>query len=248
MPDRRFEIIETQKWVRVFFGNTVVADSKHAVLLRENAKPPVYYFPRSDVRTDLFTPTDRRSRTPHMGEAVYWTLRAGGRTVENAAWCYAQPEAGGLDLRDYVGLQWDAMDGWFEEDEEIFVHPRDPYTSVDVLASSRDIRIVIAGETIARTRRPTLLFETSLPVRFYLNKTDIRMDLLVPSDTVTACPYKGEAHYYSARVNGQLIKDIAWYYRYPLEAVAGIANRVCFYDERVDEFYVDDQLLRQPEA
>ena len=92
------------------------------------------------------------------------------------------------------------MDAWFEEDEQVFTHPRDPYTRVDILPSSRHVRIEVDGVTIAETAKPTLLFETGLPVRYYLPKTHVRMDLLTPTESASHCPYKGEAEYWSLRV------------------------------------------------
>ena len=97
-------------------------------------------------------------------------------------------------------FDWDAMDGWFEEDEEIFTHPRSPYTRVDILDSSRHVRVIVEGVTVAESSGPKLLFETDLPTRFYLPKVDVHMDLLVPTDTDSHCPYKGTARYWSVRV------------------------------------------------
>jgi uncharacterized protein (DUF427 family) len=73
------------------------------------------------------------------------------------------------------------MDAWFEEDEEVFVHPRDPYHRIDVLRSSRRVKVVLAGETVGETVQPTLLFETGLPVRYYFPRIDLRMELFLPS-------------------------------------------------------------------
>ena len=130
------------------------------------------------------------------------------------------------------------MDAWFEEDEQVFTHPRDPYTRVDILASSRHVRIEVDGVTIAESSKPTLLFETGLPVRYYLPQTHVRMDLLTPTETVTHCPYKGEAGYWSLRVGDDIRADVAWSYRTPLLESQKIAGLVSFYTEKVD-LYVD---------
>jgi uncharacterized protein (DUF427 family) len=143
-------------------------------------------------------------------------------------------------LRDTVRLDWDAMDAWFEEDEQVFVHPRDPYTRVDILSSSRHVRVVVDGTTLAETVKPTLLFETGLPVRYYLPKTDVQMNLLTPSDRVTRCPYKGQAEYWSLRDGDR--PDVAWSYRTPLPESQKIAGLVCFYQDKVD-VYVDGALV-----
>ena len=119
------------------------------------------------------------------------------------------------ELRDAIRLDWDAMDAWFEEDEQVFTHPRDPYTRVDILPSSRHVRIEVDGVTIAETAKPTLLFETGLPTRYYVPKTHVRMDLLTPTESVSHCPYKGKAEYWSARVGNDVRRDVAWSYADP---------------------------------
>ena len=149
----------------------------------------------------------------------------------------AEPE-----LRDAVRLDWDAMDAWFEEDEEVFTHPRDPYTRIDALASSRHVRIEVDGVTVAESSKPTLLFETGLPVRYYLPKTDVRMDLLEHTDKVSHCPYKGQAEYWSVRIGEQVHPDLAWSYQAPFEESRKVAGLIAFYDEKVD-VYVDDVLM-----
>jgi uncharacterized protein (DUF427 family) len=120
------------------------------------------------------------------------------------------------------------MDAWFEEDEQVFTHPRDPYTRVDILPSSRRIRIEAAGVTIAETSKPTLLFETGLPARYYIPKSHVRMDLLTPSETVSHCPYKGEAEYWSLRIGDDIRPDVAWSYGTPLPESQKIAGLVPF--------------------
>jgi len=133
------------------------------------------------------------------------------------------------------------MDAWFEEDEQVFVHPRDPYTRVDTVHSSRHVRVEIEGVTLGETRRPILLFETGLPTRYYIPKLDVRMDLLEPSESATRCPYKGLACYWSARVGDKLIKDIVWSYPAPIPECPKIENLLSFYNEHVD-LYVDGVL------
>ncbi|HZN15648.1 MAG TPA: DUF427 domain-containing protein [Acidimicrobiales bacterium] len=133
-----------------------------------------------------------------------------------------------------VNIRWSAMDHWFEEDEEVIVHPRDPHTRVDILASSRRVRVDIDGVTVAESDQPRILFETGLPPRYYLPLTALRMDLLRPSTSHTQCPYKGTASYWSVEVNGRLHEDIAWTYPTPLPESQKIAGLVCFYNHRVD--------------
>ena len=153
---------------------------------------------------------------------------------------YSQP---GLD--DHVALRWKDFDHWFEEDEEVFVHPRDPFKRIDILRSSRHVVIELDGETIADSRQPTMLFETSLPRRHYLPLTDVRMDLLTPSATRTQCPYKGEAHYWDVHIGDAVHRDLAWSYASPVRESGPIAGLICFYDEKVD-ISVDGVALGRP--
>lgn len=150
-----------------------------------------------------------------------------------------------VDVRDYVAFYWDRVDAWFEEDEEVFVHAKDPYTRVDCLPSSRTVKVVVNGETVAETDDSVMLFETGLPVRYYVPKHDVRQELLRASEKTTRCPYKGEAHYYSLEVGDEVFEDLAWYYRYPTAESAGIANHVCFPQGKVD-IYVDGELAEKP--
>lgn len=133
-----------------------------------------------------------------------------------------------------VSVRWPSMDHWLEEDEEVIVHPRDPHTRVDILASSRTVRVEIDGEVVAETDQPRLLFETGLPVRYYLPLPSVRHDLLRPSSLTTQCPYKGTASYWSVEVDGMLHEDIAWTYTSPLPESQKIAGLVAFYNDRVD--------------
>lgn len=247
IPDHRSEFEPSSRWVRVKLGGVTIANSRRVMLLRETGRLPVYYFPRQDVRMDLLTPSGYTAHNPHIGEAAYSTVKAGDKAAEDAAWSYTEVLPGAPDLRGYVAFEWNKMDAWFEEDDEVFVHPRDPYKRIDVMHSSRHIRVVVGGETVAETHRPRLLFETGLPTRYYIPKEDVRMDLLVPTDTHTRCPYKGLASYYAVKMSGQLFKDIVWYYPYPIPECPKIENLVCFYNEKVD-LYVDGELEPKPQT
>ncbi len=167
--------------VRAVFGGETVVDTRHAKLLHETGHLPVYYFPVEDVRQDLLERTDHSTHCPFKGDASYWSVRVGDRVAENAVWGYEEPMDSAPPLRDLVAFYFDAMDAWYEEDEEIFVHPKDPYHRVDVLESSRRVRISVNGEVVAETDRPKMLFETGLPPRYYVPPEDVRRDLLVPS-------------------------------------------------------------------
>jgi uncharacterized protein (DUF427 family) len=233
--------------VRAFLDGLAVADSTRALLLLEAGHLPVYYFPPEDVRTDLLEPTDTSTHCPYKGDAAYWSIRVGKRVSRDAVWSYKDPLPERTDIKGYLAFYWDRLDAWFEEDDEVFVHPRDPYHRVDVLSSSRHVRVAVAGETVAESHRPWLLFETGLPTRYYLPKADVRMDLLVATDSQTHCPYKGKARYWSARVGDSVEEDIAWSYPFPIPECPKIANLVCFYNERAD-IWVDGELQPKPDT
>lgn len=241
----RFE--DSPRRVRVLLAGTTIADSKRVKLMLESGHLAVYYFPMDDVRMDLMEPTAKHTHCPYKGDASYWTVKVGDRVAQNAVWGYQDPFPGRADIKGYVAFYWDKMDAWFEEDDEVFVHPRDPYHRVDVLNSSRHVRVEIAGETVADTRRPRLLFETSLPTRYYIPKLDVRLDLLEPSDTKTRCPYKGEASYWSVRVGDTVKRDIVWSYPAPIPECPKIENLLCFFNEKAD-IYVDGELLPRPKS
>jgi uncharacterized protein (DUF427 family) len=220
------------KRVRAYLGGELVADTTGPLLVWERPYYPTYYFPASDVRAELLQPGDAVARSPSRGDGRTFTVRAGGQEAAGAALRYEESPL--EELRDAIRLDWDAMDAWFEEDEQVFTHPRDPYTRVDILPSSRHVRVEVEGVTIAESAKPTLLFETGLPVRYYLPKTHVRMDLLTATDTVTHCPYKGQAEYWSVRAGDAVHADLAWSYRTPLPESQKIGGLVALYNERVD--------------
>ncbi|MFI6502736.1 DUF427 domain-containing protein [Nonomuraea typhae] len=228
----------TAKRVRAYLGGHRVADTTRALLVWESPHYPTYYLPLDDVTATL-TATGATSRSPSRGEGVVHTVTAGGKTAAEAALTY--PDSPIEDLRGHVRLEWNAMDAWFEEDEEVYVHARDPYTRVDILPSSRRIRVEVDGVAVADSTHAMILFETGLPARYYLPKTDVRMDLLESTDTATRCPYKGTAEYW--KVNGRA--DLAWSYRTPLPESERVAGLIAFYNEKLD-VYVDGKLEERP--
>jgi uncharacterized protein (DUF427 family) len=215
------------KRIRVEFGGETIADTTGARLLFETGHLPVYYIPESDVRTDLLDRTDHTTYCPVKGDAAYWTVSAGGRTAENAVWGYPEPIAPWLT--GYVSFYWNAMDAWYEEDEQVFGHPHDPYHRVDMLKSSRHVKVSVDGVVLAESSRPVILFETGLPVRYYLPREDVRLDALKRSETTSHCAYKGEARYWS---HGS--EDVAWTYETPLREAEPVRGLVCFWNERTD--------------
>jgi uncharacterized protein (DUF427 family) len=235
------------KWLRVMFEGETIADSRRALLLSESGLQPVYYFPPEDVRTDLFEPSDRHTHCPKKGEASYQSIRVRDRFEPAIAWYYPEPLEGAAPLKDMIAFYWDRVDHWYEEGEEVFVHPRDPYHRVDVLPTQRHIRISLDGELLAETDDAMALFESNLPTRWYLPREDVSVEL-EPTDTVTRCPYKGTAGYYAVRLpSGETVKDLIWHYDDPLGAVDRIAGRLCFFNERVD-IELDGEPEHRPET
>jgi uncharacterized protein (DUF427 family) len=231
----RVRVEHGAKRVRAYLGGELVADTTHPLLVWEKPYYPTYYFPAADVRAELRA-DGGVAHSPSRGDGITFSVRAGDTEAAGAAIGYEDSPF--EELRAAIRLDWAAMDAWFEEDEQVFTHPRDPYTRVDILPSSRHVRIEVDGVTIAETSKPTLLFETNLPVRYYLPKTHIRMDLLTPSESTSHCPYKGDAEYWSFALGDSVKADIAWSYRTPLPESQKIAGLISFYPERV-ELYVD---------
>jgi uncharacterized protein (DUF427 family) len=240
---RRVRVESGAKRVRAYLGAEVVVDTTRPVLVWEVPYYPAYYFPAADVRTELLEPDGGVAHSPSRGDGRTFTVRAGGKEAAGAALRYEDSPIG--ELRDLIRLDWDAMDAWFEEDEEVFTHPRDPYTRVDILPSSRHVRVEVDGVTVAESASPRLLFETGLPVRYYLPKTHVRMDMLTPTDSESHCPYKGQAEWWSVRTGDSLHEDLAWSYRTPLPESQKIAGLVAFYNEKVD-IYVDGVRQERP--
>ena len=148
-PGQWIHVSESPRHVRVFFGGETIADSKRVKLVREAEVLPAYYFPKEDVRTDLFTASEHKTQCPVKGDAAYWSVRAGGKAAENAAWSYRASDASGGAIKDHIAFDWPKMDKWMEEDEELFKHARDPFKRVDALPSRRHVRVVIDGKTVA---------------------------------------------------------------------------------------------------
>ncbi|MHB8589626.1 MAG: DUF427 domain-containing protein [Candidatus Dormibacteraceae bacterium] len=229
--------------VRAYFDDKLIVDSQKVLLVFETKRPPVYWFPTADVRMDLLALKAPAARSGSVTQR--WRSNTGGRVEEDLAWSYAKPASDLAPLEGYVAFYWNAIDRWFEEDEEVFVHPRDPYTRVDTVHSSRHVRVEVDGQVIAETKRPILLFETGLPTRYYIPWLDVRVELLEATDTVTHCPYKGVASYWTLRVGDKIYRDFVWAYPRPIPEIPKIENLLCFYNEKVD-VYLDGVLQERP--
>ncbi len=216
MAAARGRIEPAPRRVRGFLGTELVFDTIAARYVWEVPYYPQYYIPLSDVRVDVLRDSLPSARVYDDG-----------------------PFAG------LVRFRWDTLD-WFEEDEPIYGHPRNPYVRVDALRSHRHVTIALNGVELADTHTPVLLFETGLPTRYYIDRTDVAFEHLERSTTQTLCPYKGvTSGYWSVRVAEALVPDLAWTYETPLPAVAPIANLVAFYNEKVD-ITVDGVELARP--
>ena len=213
-------------------GGRTVFDTTRAVYCWEWAGYPQYYVPLDDVDRTLLTDEDE-AQQQSRGTAHEHSLRVGDSTRSRAARVYGADAIDGI--RDTVRFRWDALDAWYEEDEEVFVHPRNPYTRVDALRSSRSVRIELDGVLLAESAAPVLVFETGLPTRYYLPRLDVRMDALRATDTRTECPYKGRtSEYWDAVTPAGTTADVAWSYAFPTRQLLPIAGLVGFLGERVD--------------
>lgn len=248
------------KWIRASVGDTLVADTRAAIVVWEPRRiVPSYAVPVADLRAELVPapPSPDQELAVRIGRdgppvldprtafGVHTcpgrplTLRTPGGDLVGVAFAPEDP-----DLADHVVLDWDTFD-WREEDEPVTGHPHDPFDRIDCLRSSRHVVLSLHGETLAESRRPTLLFETPLPARYYVPREDVQMELVEPSPTRTICAYKGNATYWSARVGGELVPDLAWTYEAPLHDAAPVAGLVSFFHERLD-LRVDGVDLERP--
>jgi uncharacterized protein (DUF427 family) len=205
--------------VRAMLGDRTVVDTQQALYVWEIPPYPQFYLPLESVADDVLTDTGETDSTG-VGTARVHTAGSG------RAWVYDEGVAAGR-----VRFEWNALDRWFEEDEEVFVHPRNPYSRCDAVRSSKHVTIARDGVELADSRSPVIVFETGLPPRYYLPRPHVHFEHLTPSDTQTACPYKGRT---SAYWSFGRHRDLAWSYDFPTAALLPVAGLVAFYDERVD--------------
>jgi uncharacterized protein (DUF427 family) len=228
----------------VIRGETVV-DTVRALYVWEWPHYPQYYIPLGDVRDDTLI-READGEPTSRGVVERHGVRVGD--IYRPAAANLVVESPLPRLNQTVRFEWQALDGWFEEDEQVFVHPRNPYVRVDALHSTRRLRVELDGVTLAESSSPVLLFETGLPTRYYVNRLDINWAPLTPTETVTECPYKGRTTgYWSARVGERTHPDLAWSYDFPTQQVLSIAGLIAFYNERVD-IVVDGRRLDRPKT
>jgi uncharacterized protein (DUF427 family) len=215
----------TPRRIRVRLGDRLVADSSRALLLIQYGPGglPTYFLPREDVAPDALA-----DETPAPDGRTTWDVYTATTRAAAAAWTHPHPQLAG-----HVTFSWRQLE-WYEEDERVVVHALDPYKRVDARHSSRQVEIRVGGETVARSIRPLVVFETSLPTRYYLPFGDVRSECLEPSQTVSHCPYKGRARWWSVRAGEVTVPDAAWSYPDPVPENPKLRDLVCFFTERVD--------------
>jgi uncharacterized protein (DUF427 family) len=229
--------------VRGFLDHELVFDTTAARYVWEVPYYPQYYIPLADVRA-AFLVDENHAQKVQFGPSRTYALTGGGQTFGSAARVF---DDGDGPVAGLVRFEWDPLT-WFEEDEQIYGHPRNPYVRVDALRSHRHVTVELDGVALADTRSPVLLFETGLPTRYYIDRTDVAFEYLEPSDARTLCPYKGvTSGYWSVRVGDDVHPDLAWTYHYPLPAVAPITGLVAFYNEKLD-ITVDGVRLARPQT
>ena len=224
-PERLLYFGSFPRRVRATFAGQTVVDTRHGRLLHESKLLPVLYVPDAEIDAGLLHRTGHTTHCPYKGDASYWSVKVGARTAENAVWAYPDPLSSARWLQRYKAVFWDAMDAWYDEEEQVFGHLRDPFHRLDVRAASGRVRVVLEDRLVADSTRARVLSETGLPNRYYLPREDVRVSLHA-SDTATVCPYKGAASYWSTDTQ----TDVAWAYQEPLEDALKIAGYLCFAD------------------
>ncbi len=229
--------------IRAVLGHRVVIDTTGAVYVWELPYFPQYYIPMADIDAS-FLVDEQHEEHLQRGTAKRYGLQVDDHERPGVAHLYTDSKVDGLNGR--VRFDWAAFDSWFEEDEEVFVHPRDPYSWVDAVRSTRTVTVGLDGVELARSSSTVMVFETGLPTRYYFNRTEVHFEFLVPSDTVTSCPYKGQTSaYWSVRLGDREVPDLAWAYDFPTRQLLPIAGLVAFYNEKVD-ISVDGQPSARP--
>jgi uncharacterized protein (DUF427 family) len=241
VPEHRVEPVPRR--IRGILGDQVVVDTTSAVYVWEWPYYPQYYVPLGDIDSNLLV-DEHQEQHLRWGTAHRYGIRVGGDYHPCVAHVYPDSAVDGIGGKAHI--DWSALDSWFEEDEEVFVHPRNPYARVDALRSTRTVSVGIEGVDLARSSSTVMVFETGLPTRYYFNRTEVHFDHLVRSDTVTACPYKGlTSSYWSLRLGDRILPDVAWAYDFPTRQLLPIAGLISFYNEKAD-ITVDGERLERP--
>ena len=230
--------------IRATLAGRTVLDTMSALYVWEWPHYPQYYIPLADIDPAVLV-DEQHEQKLSRGTARRYALQA-GEIVRPAALRVYGDDAVVEGLAGRARFEWDSLDAWFEEDEQVFVHARDPYTRVDALRSARSVRVELDGVVLAESSSPVMVFETGLPTRYYLNRSEVDFTRLAPASTVTACPYKGTTSgYWTAHLGDTSYPDIAWTYDFPTRQLLPIAGLIAFYNEKVDTF-LDGRLLDRP--
>ena len=242
MVAERDRVERAPRRVRGIADGRTVFDSTRAVYLWEWAGYPQYYVPLVDVDRAMLD-DEHVAHVQPRGTAAEHALVLHGERREHAARVYGDDAI--ERIRGTARFRWDALDAWFEEDEEVFVHPRNPYTRVDALRSTRQVRVELDGVVLAESSAAVLVFETGLPTRYYLPQLDVRIGALRLSPTRTECPYKGRTTaYWGVATPSGVVEDVAWSYDFPTRQLLPIAGMIAFLNERVDLVVDGDRLAR----
>jgi uncharacterized protein (DUF427 family) len=245
MAARVNQVEPVPRRIRGFVGGALVVDTVRALYVWEWANYPQYYIPAEDVLAGTLVDEGHLQHT-RRGAVRAQGVHVGDVRRPRAARLVTDSPIDGLN--GTVRFEWSALDSWFEEDEQVFVHPRNPYVRVDALRSTRPVRVEMDGLVLAESSSPVMVFETGLPTRYYLPRTDVSYEHLVPSATVTECPYKGTTTgYWSVVADGTVHPDLAWSYDFPTRQLSPIAGMIAFYDEKVD-VVLDGVRLDRPET
>lgn len=237
-PQHKLLFTAFPRRIRATLAGQTIVDSERAMLLHESNIFPVLYFPAEDVSTDLLTRTEHSTHCPFKGDASYWTITAGEDVADNAVWGYETPIDGASWLHGYVAIEWSRVERWYDEDDEIFGHIRDPYHRVDARPTSRHYQIRIDDHLVADTTNAFVVSETGGDNRIYIPAADVTADQLTQSDTTTHCPHKGDTTYWHHPQTDS--RDIAWSYFAPLEEATRIAGHFCFDGPNVELTRIDE--------
>jgi uncharacterized protein (DUF427 family) len=242
MAAERGRVEPAPRRVRAHLNGALVLDTTRARYVWEVPYYPQYYVPIEDVMPGVLVEEDREQRL-QWGSARVHTVTLAGTSRPSAARVYGSDAHEGI--AGTVRFDFEALD-WFEEDEPIIGHPRNPYVRVDALRSHRHLVIARDGLVLAKTTSPVLLFETGLPTRYYIDRTDVDFSHLTPSDTESVCPYKGITSWYWSLNTGSLNEpDVAWVYDQPCRQVDPIAGLIAFYNEKLD-ITIDGTAIARP--
>lgn len=227
-PAHRLLMTLFPRRVRAEVAGHTVFDTVDGGLVHESNLLPVLYVPTTDLDTSVFVRTEHTTHCPFKGDASYWSIHVGDRRLENVAWDYQWPLPDAQWLFGRVAFHPDRLDRWFDEDEEVFGHLRDPFHRVDVRESHRRVRVRIGLTVVAESTSAKVLSETGLPNRWYLPRDDVRLDLFSPSNTSTHCPYKGQANYWNFTGDDVDVADVAWSYEDTFDDSRRIRDHVSF--------------------